>query len=87
MKDWYSAVYKGLIIAGFISFIIGFFSEGKVSLGANISGYSVLILGIMMILIILFNNILRVTEGQSTFNIIYAILFSSGPFLLMLGVI
>jgi hypothetical protein len=87
MKDWYSAVYKGLIIAGYISFIIGFFSEGKVSLGAYIAGYSVLILGIMMILTILFNNILRVTEGQSTFQILYAILLTTGPFLLMLGVI
>jgi hypothetical protein len=87
MKDWYSAVYKGLIIAGYISFIIGFFSEGKVSLGAYIAGYSVLILGIMMILTILFNNILRVTEGQSTFQILYAILLATGPFLLMLAVI
>jgi len=87
MKDWYSAVYKGLIIAGYISFIIGFFSEGKVSLSAYIAGYSVVILGIMMILTILFNNILRVTEGQKTFQIIYTILLTSGPFLLMLGVI
>jgi len=87
MKDWYSAIYKGFIIAGFISFIIGFFSEGKVSLGAYIAGYSVLILGIMMILIILFNNILIVTQGQNTFKIIYSILSTTGPFLLMLGVI
>lgn len=87
MKDWYSAVYKGFIIAGFISFIIGFFSEGKVSLGAYIAGYGVLVLGIMMILTILFNNILRVTEGQSIFNTIYAILLTTGPFLLMLAVI
>jgi hypothetical protein len=87
MKDWYSAIYKGLILAGYISVIIGFFSEGKVSLGAYISGYSVLILGIMMILIILFNNILRVTEGQSTYKIILTILSTTGPFLLMLGVI
>ena len=87
MKDWYSAVYKGFILAGYISFIIGFFSEGKISLGAYIAGYSVLILAIMMILTILFNNILRVTQGLSTFKIIGAILLTTGPFLLMLAVI
>jgi len=87
MKDWYSVIYKGLLLAGFITFVIGFFSQGKVSLGAYIAGYSTVVLGIMMILIILFNNILRVTEGQTIFQIIYAILSTTGPFLLMLGVI
>jgi hypothetical protein len=87
MKDWYSAIYKGLIMAGVVSFIVGFFTEGNVSLGAYMAGYCVLILGIMMILTILFNNILRVTGGQSTFQIIWNILLTTGPFLLMLGVI
>jgi len=87
MKDWYSAIYKGFILSGVVSFIIGFFTNGNVSLGAYITGYSVLILGIMMILIILFNNILKVTNNQSTFQIILTILLSTGPFILMLGVI
>jgi hypothetical protein len=87
MKDWYSSVYKGFIISAIISFVIGFFSEGNVSLGAYIAGYSVLILGIMMILLILFNSIMKITEGQSITQILYTILLTSGPFLLMLGVI
>ena len=87
MKDWYSGIYKGFIISAIISFIIGFFSEGKVSLGSYIAGYSVLILGIMMILLILFNNITKITEGQSTIQILYTILLTTGPFILMLGVI
>ncbi len=87
MKDWYSSVYKGFIISAIISFVIGFFSEGNVSLGAYIAGYSVLILGIMMILLILFNSIMKITEGQSITQILYTILMTSGPFLLMLGVI
>jgi hypothetical protein len=87
MTDWYSSIYKALIIASVISFLISFFSSGKVSIGALLSGYSVLVLGIMMILLILFNNILRVTQGESTANIIYSIVMTTGPFLLMLGVI
>ena len=86
MKDWYSSIYKAFIIASIISFIIGFFTEGNVSLGAFIAGYSVLILGIMLILLILFNGIMKIT-GQSTMQIMYSILLTTGPFLLMLGVI
>ena len=62
MSNWYNGIYKGFIITGIISFIIGFFSEGKVTLGAYIAGYSVLVLGIMMILLILFQNILNLVK-------------------------
>ena len=87
MNDWYSSIYKGLIITGVISFIIGFFTQGSVSLGSYIAGYSVLTLGIMMVLLIVFNSVLKFTENQSTFQTIYTILSTSGPFILMLGVI
>ena len=87
MTSWYQSIYKGLIISAIISFIIGFFSEGKVSLGSYITGYSVLILGIMMILLILFNSIMKITEGQSILQILYTIFLTAGPFLLMLGII
>jgi hypothetical protein len=87
MKDWYTGIYKAFIIAAIISFIIGFFSEGNVSLGSYIAGYSVLILGVMMILLILFNGIMKITQGQSTMQILYTILLTTGPFILMLGVI
>jgi len=87
MSSWYNGIYKGFIIAGVIAFIIGFFSQGEVSLGAYIAGYSVLILAITMILIILINNIFRVTKDQSTLKLILSIILTTGPFLLMLGVI
>jgi hypothetical protein len=87
MNDWYSSIYKGFILAGVISFIIGFFTQGDVSLGSYIAGYSVIILGIMVLLLILFNSILKFSQSEKTFQIIYKILFSTGPFLLMLGVI
>ena len=87
MTDWYSSIYKGFVIAGMIAFTIGFFTQGETSLGAYMSGYSVLILGIMMILMILFNNILTSSQGNSTFQLLYTILLTTGPFILMLGVI
>jgi hypothetical protein len=87
MSNWYSSIYKGLIIAGVVAFIIGFFSNGNVSIDSYIAGYSVLILGIMMILIILFNNLLNVSQDLSNFQLLYTIFLTSGPFLLMLCVI
>jgi len=87
MKDWYSSIYKALIMASVIAFLISFFSGGEVSLGASLAGYSVLILGIMMLLIILFQNILKTTENQGFLQQMYSILMTTGPFLLMLGVI
>ena len=87
MSQWYSSVYKAFIMASVIAFAIGFFSQGNVSLGSTLAGYSSLILAVMMILLILFQNVLRITQGQSTFNTILTIITTTGPFLLMLGVI
>jgi type III secretory pathway component EscS len=87
MANWYASVYKGFIVAGLVSFIVGFFTQGITSLNSYIAGYSILILAIAMMLIIIFNNILKVTEASSTLQTISSILISSGPFLLMLAVI
>jgi hypothetical protein len=87
MADWYPTFYKACIYASAVSFIIGFFSSSTTSLGAYLAGYSVLILGVMMILVILFSNVLKVTANNSSLQILYAILLTTGPFILMFGVI
>ena len=87
MSDWYSTIYKACIYASIVAFIIGFFTSSSASLGAYLAGYSVLILGIMMILVILFSHILKVTANDSTLQILYSIFITSGPFILMLAVI
>jgi hypothetical protein len=87
MSDWYSSVYKSFIMASIVSFLISFFSTGNVAFGSLIAGYSVLILGIMMILIILFQNILKTNQDQKLLYFIYLLLLNTGPFLLILGVI
>jgi lysylphosphatidylglycerol synthetase-like protein (DUF2156 family) len=44
-------------------------------------------MAIMMILLILFNNIFKVPQSGTTFQIISSIIMTTGPFLLMLGLI
>ena len=87
MANWYSSVYKGFIVAGLVSFIVGIFSQGLVSLNSYIAGYSILILAIAMMLIIIFNNILKVNDGSSALQVLSSILMTSGPFLIILAVI
>ena len=86
MKDWYTNIYKAFIVASAISFLISFFSAGKIAYGSMLAGYSSLILGVMMILLILFNDVLK-NGQQGIISVLLNILFTTGPFLLMLAVI
>lgn len=87
MSNWYSTIYKACIIGAVISFIIGFSTQSQTSLGAYIAGYSVLILGILMILVILLTNVLKVSQNASGLQVIYSIMLTGGPFILILGII
>ena len=88
MSVWYTSVYKGFIISGLIAFIVGFFTQGKVSLDSYIAGYSVLILGIMMLLLILFNSVVeKASPNGSMLQQIGEMLMLFGPFILILAVI
>ena len=87
MKDWYSTLYKSCIWVSLIMFLIGLFTQSETSLGAFIAGYSVLTLGILLILVILFANVLRVTLGKSFFQTVAAMAMTAGPFILILGVV
>lgn len=86
-NNWYSPIYKACIVASMITFIIGFFTPLSISIGAYITGYSVLTLGIMMILVVLFYNVLKESKEGYAFSNIGEILITSGPFLLILGTI
>jgi hypothetical protein len=87
MSNWYSTVYKAFIIAGIISFILGFFTTSQTSLGAFIAGYSIVILAILMIIIVSVNNILINDGNDSISQFLYSTLMVSGPFIFILGVI
>jgi hypothetical protein len=84
---WYESIYKALMFGSAISFIISNFTTGKNSYNSLISGYSILILGIMMILTILITKILEIQNTSTTMQIILAIAMELGPFLLMLAII
>ena len=84
---WYESIYKALMFGSAISFIISNFTTGKNSYNSLISGYSILILGIMMILTILITKILEIQNTSTTMQIILAITMELGPFLLMVAII
>lgn len=79
--SWYSNIYKACILSSIVAFLIAIFTTSQTSLGAYIAGYSVLTIGVMMILIILFNGILRANGGVGQ------VISESGPFLLMFGIV
>ena len=87
MNNLYSLVYKALIYVSTILFLISFGTTGNITIGALISGYSSLTLGILLILIFLLNNTASANQEKSTFEKIKLILTDSGPFLLMLAII
>ena len=77
MNEFYKSINKSLIIASVVAFIISFFTSGNISFGSILSGLSVLILAISMILLMLFTQI----------KDFYKLITSTGPFLIMFGVI
>jgi hypothetical protein len=87
MKNWYSSIYKSLILASIVTFLIHFFSKGNMSLGALIAGYTMLIISILMILYVVLFNILQVTEKEGMFQTFLSMIITCGPFLLLLNII
>ena len=87
MSSFYSTIYKGLISASVVLFIIGIFTTGKLSVGSYITGYSTLILGIMMLLLTMFDKLFSSDTKLPTSQMISTILSGTGPFILMLGTI
>jgi hypothetical protein len=87
MNDWYSGIYKALLVASIISFVIYNFSSGETSLGALLSGLVALTLTLFMILYIILYNTIDLIKNESFFQNILTILNVSGPFFMMLGVI
>jgi len=86
MGSLYTSVYKGFIIASAVSFLLYFFTTGNTAFGSLIAGYSVLSLGIMLILIFLINSISKITN-QTTKQLLMSSILISFPFLLILGII
>jgi hypothetical protein len=87
MKNWYSSIYKAFLIGSTILFIIYMVTTGSLSLGAMITGYSVLLFSIIMLLYLIVYNVLQTTQKQSFFQSLLSMLFTCGPFLLIFFII
>jgi len=87
MLNWYSGLYKGLILASAITFILSVFTSGETSYGSLVAGYSTLTLAILMVIIIAMMGSLKLVEGKGMLETITTILSSTGQFLLLLSVI
>lgn len=87
MGDWNSALYKACILGAMVAFLVGLFTNSETSYGSYVAGYSVLILGILIILVILFSNIMKFNGNSPMTTVLLSILNSAGPFLLILGII
>jgi hypothetical protein len=82
-----SSVYKAFILVSGICFGIGYVTSDAVSFGAMITGYTLLLLSIMLILLILIQSTFRVNQHRTMLQAILTIIAVVGPFLLMLGTI
>ena len=88
MLNWYSSVYKAFILASVFLFILSFGTTGETTFGALIAAYATMIIGILMIMVLITNGLLEgISNTQSIFKTIISVLFTIGPFLLMLAVI
>lgn len=87
MINWYSGLYKGLILASAVTFILSGFTSGETSYGSLVAGYSTLTFAILMIIIIVMMSALKLVEGKGMLETIMTILSTSGQFLLLLSVI
>ena len=68
MNDWYSGIYKALLLTSIISFVIYNFSSGQTSLGALLSGLVALTLSLFMILYIILYNTIDLIKNLSFFQ-------------------
>jgi hypothetical protein len=75
------------MITSIISFIISIFSSENISLGAAISGYSLLTLSTIMITFIVIIRYMAKIKNKINFNTILSIIFISGPFVLIFALI
>ena len=71
MNAWYANVFKGFMFGSVVLFIMSLLTSGKTAFGAELAGYSCIIIAILLILLILFQN--RALGVSICFIIILAI--------------
>ena len=71
---WYSSIYKSLLISSAVAFTIYSVTANEISVNSLIAGYSVLILGISMLLLFVFNKSTNTTSVMVPFILMFMII-------------
>jgi hypothetical protein len=87
MDDLFTSIYKAFIYVSAILFVIALNTTGNTTINALLSGYSILIAGILLIMTIILNGFQKMSKGITTSQLILNILITIGPFLLILAIV
>jgi hypothetical protein len=71
---WYSGIYKSLLISSAVAFSIYSTTTDSISFNALVSGYSILILGISMLMLFVFNKSTNTSSVMVPFILLFIII-------------
>jgi hypothetical protein len=71
---WYSSIYKALLISSAVAFAIFATTTNGISINSLIAGYSILILGISMLMLSIFNETTNATSVMVPFICLFIII-------------
>ena len=86
LTNWFSNVYNSLIAAGLIIILITIGTESSAGLTGTMIGYTFVISGILLLVGILVTNISK-SYPLGGMPFLMAILYTVGPFLIIIGII
>jgi len=84
MVNWYSNIYNSLIVVGIIIIICTIGSSSVSSLTGTITGYSFIIIGTLLLMGYLMNNMNSSQQNGSSF---ISQLITVGPFVVLIGIL
>jgi len=87
MNFVYYNIYFAFILVSVILFIIGFFTTGQNSFSAFVTGFSIIALAIILILVQIFIIIFKNNPNPDFYTFIKIVLNNTGPFIVLLSII
>ena len=87
MSAWYEAVYRSFLVACIWIFLFSFGFTGETRFNCMITGYSLLIITILLIMIVIIYNVAKNIQNLPMFSALLSILMNTGPYILMLFIL
>ena len=84
MSAWYEAVYRGFLVACIWIFLFSFGFTGETQFNCMITGYSLLIISISLIMIVILYNVAKNIQNAPMLPALLSVLANTGPYILML---